>query len=98
MTEMLDLTIDAGVIAVPSPAHSPNVVHNYVDTLLDWSLLLEEPWVAMHISEGASEALFADGLYPLRDQLRTLFGDYGIVEYDVNTVARIVDKLLALTP
>lgn len=95
---MLDLTIDAGVIAVPSPVLSADVVHDYVDTLLDWSKLLEEPWVAIHISEGASEALFADGLYPLRDQLRTLFGDHGIVEYDVNTVAKIVDKLLALTP
>ncbi len=95
---MLDLTIDAGVIAVPSPVHSAEVVHDYVDTLLDWSKLLEEPWVAIHISEGASEALFADGLYPLREQLRTLFGDHGIVEYDVNTVAKLIDKLLTLTP
>lgn len=95
---MLDLTIDAGVIAVPNPVHSADVVHDYVDTLLDWSKLLEEPWVAIHISEGASEALFADGLYPLREQLRTLFGDHGIVEYDINTVAKLIDKLLSLTP
>jgi len=98
MPDMLDLTIDAGVIAVPHPIASTEQVHDYVDTLLDWSKLLDGPWVAIHISEGAAKALFEDGLYPLRDQLRTLFGDHGIVEYDVNTVAKVVNKLLALTP
>ena len=95
---MLDVTIDAGVIAVPDPVFSTDVVHDYVGALLDWSKLLDEPWVTIHISERASEALFDNGLYPLRDQLRTIFSDHGIVEYDVNTVARVVDKLLTLTP
>ncbi|MGY4197264.1 hypothetical protein [Bradyrhizobium sp. USDA 4520] len=95
---MLDLTIDAGVIAVPSPLSSADQLHDYVGTLLDWSKLLDEPWVAIHISEGAAEALFEDELYPLRDQLKALFDDHGIVEYDVNTVARVTDRLLALTP
>ena len=95
---MLDVTIDAGVIAVPSPVLSDDVVHNYVDTLLDWNKLLDESWIAIHISGGAPEALLADGLYPMRNQLTTLFGDHGIFEYDVNTVARFADRLLALTP
>ena len=50
------------------------------------------------ISERAAEALFEATLYPLRNQLTTLFNDYGIIEYDVNTVAKVVDKLLTLTP
>lgn len=95
---MLDVTIDGAVIAVPSPVRSAGAVHDYIDTLLDWSKLLDEPWIAIHLSEGASDALFADGLYPLRNQLESLFGDLGVVEYDVNTVARVVDKLLTLTP
>ncbi len=95
---MLSVTIDAGVLAVPRPVNTADEVHKYVDTLLDWSKLLDEPWVAIHLSEGAAEALFADGLYPLRDQLRTLFNNHGIVEYDVNTVARVADKLLTVTP
>lgn len=95
---MLDVTIDAGVIAVPSPVSSTDQLHDYVDTLLDWSKLLDEPWVAIHISRGAAEALFEDNLYPLRDQLKALFSHHGIVEYDVNTVARVADRLLALTP
>jgi len=95
---MLDVTIDAGVIAVPTPISSADQLHDYVGTLLDWSKLLDEPWVAIHISEGAAEALIEDELYPLRDQLKSLFRDHGIVEYDVNTVAKVTDRLLALTP
>jgi hypothetical protein len=95
---MLDLTIDAGVIAVPSPVSTADQLHDYVGTLLDWSKLLDEPWVAIHISDGAAEALVEDGLYPLRDQLKGLFHHHGVVEYDVNTVAKVTDRLLALTP
>lgn len=95
---MLDVTIDAGVIAVPFPVSSADQLHDYVGTLLDWSKLLDEPWVAIHISGGAAGALFEDQLYPLRDQLKALFHDHGIVEYDVNTVAKVTDRLLALTP
>ncbi|WP_143239516.1 hypothetical protein [Agrobacterium rosae] len=98
MPDMLNITIDAGVIAVPHPVCSADELHKYVDTLLDWSKILDEPWVAIHISEGAAATLFADKLYPLREQLKTLFNDFGIVEYDVNTVAKVVDKLLTLTP
>ncbi len=95
---MLDVTIDAGVIAVPYSVTLTDQVHDYVDTLLDWSKLLDEPWVAIHISEGATVALVEDKLYPLRDQLKALFDAHSIVEYDVNTVARVTDRLLALTP
>jgi hypothetical protein len=95
---MLDVTIDAGVIAVPSPVSSADQLHDYVDTLLDWSELLDESWVAIHISEGAAEALVEDKLYPLRVQLKALFHDHGVVQYDVNTVTKVTDRLLALTP
>lgn len=95
---MPSVTIDAGVLAAP-PAHgSADDVERYVETLLDWSLLLQQPWVAIYMSEHASEALFADGLYPLRDQLKRLFAANGIVQYDANTVASVVDRLLQLTP
>ena len=92
------VTIDAGVLAVPHVDCAKDDAFQYVDTLLDWSKLLDEPWVAIYMSERASEYLFADGLYPLREQLRELFNAHGIVEYDVNTVARIANQLLAITP
>lgn len=95
---MPSVTIDAGVLAAPPEHGSADDVHRYVETLLDWSQLLDEPWVAIYMSEQASEALFADDLFPLRDQLKRLFSASGIVEYDVNTVAAVVDRILQLTP
>ena len=86
------VTIDAGVLAVPMQGGVDRDAHRYVETLLDWSRLLDEPWVAIYMSERASEALLEDGLFPLREQLRRLFAAYGIVEYDVNTVATVVDR------
>ena len=98
MHNLSSVTIDAGVLAVPYANCTKDDAYQYVDTLLDWKKLLDEPWVAIHMSEGASEALFADGLYPLRDQLKKLFNAHGIVEYDVNTIAKIVNQLLSITP
>lgn len=98
MYSMPSVTIDAGVLAVPDIDCAKDDAFQYVDTLLDWSVLLDEPWVAIYMSERASESLFADGLYPLRAQLRELFNTHGIVEYDVNTVAKIAYQLLTITP
>jgi len=95
---MPSVTIDAGVLAAPPIQGDDNNVHLYVETLLDWSQLLNEPWVAIYMSERASESLLADGLFPLRNQLKRLFSATGIVEYDVNTVATVVDRLLQVTP
>lgn len=98
MQNLPSVTIDAGVLAVPDVNCPKDDALQYIDTLLDWSKLLDEPWVAIYMSERASESLFEDGLYPLRDQLSKLFSAHGIVEYDVNTVAKIVDHLLSITP
>jgi len=98
MHSLPSVTIDAGVLAVPHINCTKGAAFQYVDTLLDWSKLLDEPWVAIYMSERASESLFTDGLYPLREQLKELFNAHGIVEYDVNTVARIANQLLSITP
>lgn len=98
MHSLSSVTIDAGVLAVPHVNCTEDEAFRYVDRLLDWSKLLDESWIAIYMSERASESLFTDGLYPLRDQLRELFSAHDIVEYDVNTVARIANQLLAITP
>ncbi len=92
------VTIDAGILAAPQSTCTIDDAYQYIDTLLDWSKLLDEPWVAIRMSERASEALIADNLYPLRNQLSEIFDAHGISEYDVNTVATIVDRLLTITP
>ena len=99
MDSLPGVTIDAGVLAVP---HVDECVRDdafqYVDTLMDWSRLLDEPWVAIYMSEQASEALIGENLFPLRDHLGELFNRHGIVEYSVNDVATLAVKLLSLTP
>jgi len=92
------VTIDTGVLAVPNSTCNADDVRRYVETLLDWKQLLDEPWVAIRISEKAPEVLVEDGLYPLREQLKKLFSAHGIMEYDANTVATVTDRLLQLTP
>lgn len=66
MHSMPSVTIDAGVLAVPHVDCAKDDAFQYVDTLLDWSRLLDEPWVAIYMSERASEALVDEGLFPLR--------------------------------
>lgn len=95
---MPSVTVDAGVLAVPPDDCDPDEIHKYVDTILDWKKLLDESWVDIHMSERASESLFEDDLYPLRDSLNSLFQRHGIVEYDVNTITTVVDSLLQQTP
>jgi hypothetical protein len=93
-----NVTIDACILASPRQDEAADVAHRYVERLLDWSNLLDEPWVSICMSERASAALHEDGLYPLRDHLRQLFSTQNIVEYDVNTVAMVIDRLLQITP
>lgn len=95
---MPSVTIDAGVLAPPTENGSADDARRYVNTLLDWRKFLDESWVAVYMSARASEVLFEDKLYPLRERLRNLFEVNGIEEFDVNTVARVADTLLQITP
>lgn len=92
------VTIDAGVIAIPQSFCTDGEVYEYVRTLLDWSTLLDKPWIAIYMSEKASQALMKDDLYPLRDELKKLFETHKIIEYSVKDIATIVDRLLRITP
>ena len=91
-------SIDAGVLAIPVEEDGAERIHDYVDTLLDWRRLLDEPWISIHLSERASELLVEEGLFPLRVALRKAFQKNSIVQYDVNTVAQVAERLLRLTP
>ncbi len=98
MDSLASVTIDAGVLAVPYVDCARNDAFQYVDTLLYWSKLLDGPWVVIRMSERASETLIDEGLFPLRNHLRDLFDRHGIVEYSVNDIATVAEKLLSLTP
>ncbi len=91
---MASLTIDVGVLAAPNA--EKELVHQYVETLLEWKRLLDEPLVDIYMSEFAAEVLVEDGFYPLRPVLESLFKKCGIIEYDVNTIARLAESFLLL--
>ena len=92
------VTIDASVLVVPNRGATRDDAYRYVETLLIWSKLLDEQWIAVCMSERSSEVLTEDGLYPLRDQLKELFSEHGVAEYDVNTVATVINRVLMRTP
>jgi hypothetical protein len=92
------ITIDAGNFALPQINCGAETARGYVERILDWAKLLDKPWIAICVSESASNALFEDDLFPLRDKLRQLFLHYGIIEYDSNTVAAAIDGILQRTP
>ncbi|MFH1931372.1 MAG: hypothetical protein ABIN18_07285 [Pseudomonadota bacterium] len=94
----VSMTIDAGVLVVPQDGRTAEDAYRYVETLLDWSKILSEPWVAIYMSERASEALSDDDLFPLHDQLERLFAAKCIIEYAVNDVVTVVYRLLQSTP
>ena len=92
------VTIDASVLAVPPPNGTAGEAYRYIEALLDWAKLLDKPWIAICMSERSSEVLFDAGLYPLHNPLRQLFSQHGIEEFDVNTVAIVVTRLLMHAP
>ena len=91
-------TLDPGILVVPRGATTSDHAYSFVEALLDLVKLLDEPWIAVYMSERAPEALLEDGLYPLRSELERLFKAHGVVEYDINTVAQVADRFLCLTP
>jgi hypothetical protein len=98
MVKIPSVTIDAGVIAAPAVGATEEEVIEYIETLTDWRRLLDERWIPVYMSEGATEALFQDNLYPLHDSLRRLFVERGIVDFAANDIVQVANALLQLTP
>ncbi len=92
------VTIDAGVFAVPHVDCTKDEAFHYIDTLEAWRKLFCEPWIAIFMSERASESLFDDDLFPLPKHLEKLFNAHGITEYDANTFATFANRILTTTP
>ena len=95
---MPSVTINAGVLGPPTADGTADEARRYVSALLDWGWLLDEPWVAVHMSARTAVALVDDDLYPIRSSLKNLFAANGVEEYDANTVATVAERLLNHTP
>jgi hypothetical protein len=95
---MLSVTIDADLLAPPTHAATPEAVRAYVDRLVDWSTVASSGQATICVSGRLSDLLSQLDLYPVRPLLRELFASTNIVEFDPNTVATIVDKMLSRAP
>ena len=90
----VNLTVDATALVVPDRYDSRNEVHRYVESLLAWSDLLDSSWISVLMSDRACVALADDGVFPLRIQIRELILSHGLVEYTINDVMTVINRLL----
>lgn len=95
MHSLMSVTIDPSVLAVPSVDCTEDDAYRYVETLLDWKILLDEQWAEVYISEQAPDILDREGLYPLRDHLKALLRRHKIDAYNVKEIVTVVNKLLS---
>jgi len=95
---MPSVTIDTCVLAAPPITSTHDEIVNYVDTLLDWSKLLKEDSVSIFMSEKAAQLMCEVNVYPFRPALKFLFQKKGVLIYDANTVALLIEQLLKETP
>src|SRR5262245_11670600 len=89
---MLSATMEAAMIALPEAGGSADDIRLYVERLIRWTETGGEI-CSLQISRGAAERLFDAGLYPLRHRLGERLSGAGVIEYDANTIAALVDRL-----
>ena len=98
MQSLVTLTIDAGVLAVPDAVGSDYSPHQYVEQILACGELLKKDWINVNISEQARDALVIEGHYPNTPRLREFLASHHLVEYDVPTVEKVVNRLMSISP
>jgi hypothetical protein len=92
------VTIDLNILALPLVDCSSDEVFHYLETIDVWKQLLEESWVDINMSENSFVVLDDDGVYPYREKLKELFSRTDNIDYDANTVAIVIDRIIKLTP
>ena len=92
---MLEVSVDPFLVANVQPNNRESL-RRFVDELADWASLANCRWSRLSMTEMACPALAEFGIYPSLGFLRTAFRDAGLVEYDAETVALMVDAMLRL--
>lgn len=95
---MPSVTIDTCIFALPSEHATQEEVMGYVETLIDWSTLLDESWIEIYLCESISQDMLDENIYPIREKLKVLFKTIEVDVADANTVATVIDRLLRKTP
>jgi hypothetical protein len=91
---MLSITIDASTFAPPFSNPTADGVYLFVERLLGWREILDRGSARVLTSRSTPEVLIRCELYPLRPHISKLLAQTGVVEYDANTIAAVVETLL----
>lgn len=92
------VTLDPEVLVLPNAESTHAEVQGYIENLVEWSALLEEPWMTLLVSDRSAGALLEDGVYPFWKTLEEFFTAHGVVEYSVGDVVHVLDRFLSMAP
>jgi hypothetical protein len=82
----------------PDPDATADEVVAYVESMLRWLHFHRQKQGEVVTSCATAESLVRDGCYPVRPALQQLLSAKQIVEFDANTIARVVETALQLNP
>lgn len=91
---MASLVLDPYVLAAPSLAEGPEALRRYVASVVAWSELSGEPWVAVLKSGDVESALFDAGCYPATHAVTALCAQFGLDEVTPEDVGNALSRLL----
>lgn len=92
------IAVEAALIALPDDDATADDLTIYIDRLLQWSELLDEGTISLRLSETTTQALFDSNRFPHARRIDGLFRKRSLEAFDGTTVARIINRLLELTP
>lgn len=91
---MAALVLDPYLLAVPAVAEGREVAEQYVASIVDWSMLTGEPWVAVQTPRDTVTALCEAGCYPMTDAVTSLCRAHGLDQFSPEDVADALARLL----
>ena len=93
------VTLSAGILVCPrGDVVRAAGVRAFVARLLEWSRLLEEPWIAVLTTKHAGEALASDGVLTFHEEMAELLRANGVAEYSANDIMQVIYELLYKPP
>jgi len=91
---VLSVTIETAIFAPPPIDSSPDLVHRFIESLLEWKEAMDDQRLEVYMSKFAPDVLMSCGMYPMRPQLSAVLSQAGVYEYDANTVAVLAETIL----
>jgi len=91
---MASLVLDPYQLAVPAVAEGADAARRYVDSLVTWSALTDEPWLRVLATDDTVTALSGAACYPAVNAVAALCEALGLDEVSPEDVANALSRLL----